>query len=219
MMRAPIRAMSPGAHGIPPDRVKRGLARAKGRRKPLTGPVPNAEFAAMFEPLDPAAWSRVLPVGRRGGGGPDRADLRRPVDPQGPIAQRGAHGSHARATLVVLSTTMVTGLVAIAAQPSAWLGWEVVAIAGGFASHQHVRRRRGGATGSTGSLPARRINKQDRDRLCDRGLGHRRRAVGPGRRAGRRPLLDRRRDDRRTRSGRSPAPGACLIGVLDEQRT
>ncbi len=50
------------------------------------------------------------------------------------IAQSLTHRSHARATLVVLTATMVIGLVAITPQPPDWLGWEFVAISIGFAA-------------------------------------------------------------------------------------
>jgi Flp pilus assembly protein CpaB len=50
------------------------------------------------------------------------------------IATSITHRSHARATLVVLTATMVTGLVALVPQPVDWAGWEFGAISVGFAS-------------------------------------------------------------------------------------
>jgi intracellular septation protein A len=52
----------------------------------------------------------------------------------GYIAGSVTHRSHARATLVVLTATMVVGLVALVPQPPEWVGWEVGLITLGFAS-------------------------------------------------------------------------------------
>ena len=40
------------------------------------------------------------------------------------IARSNTHRAHARATLVVLTSAMVSGLVGVAAQPPDWAGWE-----------------------------------------------------------------------------------------------
>jgi hypothetical protein len=50
------------------------------------------------------------------------------------IATSITHRSHARATLVVLTATMVSGLVALVPQSPDWAGWEFGAISLGFAS-------------------------------------------------------------------------------------
>ena len=50
------------------------------------------------------------------------------------ISQSLTHRSHARATLVVLTATMVISLVALAPQPPEWAGWEFGLITVGFAS-------------------------------------------------------------------------------------
>jgi hypothetical protein len=52
----------------------------------------------------------------------------------GYIAGSVTHRSHARATLIVLTATMVIGLVALFPQPPAWVGLEVLLITLGFAS-------------------------------------------------------------------------------------
>lgn len=49
------------------------------------------------------------------------------------IAESPTHRAHARATLVVLTATMVTGLAGTARQPPAWAAWEFGAISVGFA--------------------------------------------------------------------------------------
>ena len=50
------------------------------------------------------------------------------------IASSPTHRAHARATLVVLSATMVNALLAIAPQPVAWLGWEFAVVSVTFAA-------------------------------------------------------------------------------------
>jgi hypothetical protein len=52
----------------------------------------------------------------------------------GYIAGSVTHRSHARATLVVLTATMVVGLVALLPQPPEWAGWEFGLITLGFAA-------------------------------------------------------------------------------------
>ena len=58
------------------------------------------------------------------------------------IAQSVTHRSHARATLVVLTATMITGLVALTPQPIAWLGVEFGLISIGFAAINTYNNRR-----------------------------------------------------------------------------
>jgi intracellular septation protein A len=88
----------------------------------------------MYEPLDPGAWTEYFftvatasaaLIGLIVVGLSIHADY---------IAQSVTHRSHARATLVVLTATMVIGLVAIVPQPPAWIGWEVGLISLGFAA-------------------------------------------------------------------------------------
>jgi len=50
------------------------------------------------------------------------------------IAQSLTHRGHARATLIVLTATMVIGLVALLPQPAAWAGWEIGVISLAFAA-------------------------------------------------------------------------------------
>jgi hypothetical protein len=50
------------------------------------------------------------------------------------IAQSLTHRSHARATLVVLTATMIIGLLALVPQPLDWTAWEFGLISLGFAA-------------------------------------------------------------------------------------
>ncbi len=88
----------------------------------------------MFEPLDTTEWGEFFftvaaasaaLIGLIVVGLSIHADY---------IAVSITHRSHARATLVVLTATMVTGLVALVPQPSAWAGVEFGLIVIGFAS-------------------------------------------------------------------------------------
>lgn len=88
----------------------------------------------MFEPLDLAKWTEFFftvataaaaLIGLIVVGLSIHADF---------IATSITHRSHARATLVVLTATMVTGLVAVVPQTSDWAGWEFGSISLGFAS-------------------------------------------------------------------------------------
>jgi hypothetical protein len=88
----------------------------------------------MYEPLDPASWSEFFftvaaasaaLIGLIVVGLSIHADF---------IAGSLTHRSHARATLVVLTATMVVGLVALVPQPPEWAGWEVGSISLGFAA-------------------------------------------------------------------------------------
>ena len=62
------------------------------------------------------------------------------------IAQSVTHRSHARATLVILTSTMAIGVVALAPQPAHWAGWEFGLISIAFASintYNNMRALRG----------------------------------------------------------------------------
>jgi hypothetical protein len=58
------------------------------------------------------------------------------------IARSLTHRAHARATLVVLTATMVTGLVAIVPQPPTWAGFEFGAVSLGLAAVNTFNNRR-----------------------------------------------------------------------------
>ena len=88
----------------------------------------------MFEPLDPTKWTEFFftvaaasaaLIGLIVVGLSIHADY---------IAGSITHRSHARATLVVLTAVMATGLVALVPQPPEWVGYEVGLIALGFVS-------------------------------------------------------------------------------------
>jgi hypothetical protein len=88
----------------------------------------------MFEPLDPGAWTEFFftvatasaaLIGLIVVGLSIHADF---------IAQSITHRSHARATLVVLTAVMITGLVALVPQPPELAAWEFGLIAVGFVS-------------------------------------------------------------------------------------
>jgi energy-coupling factor transporter transmembrane protein EcfT len=88
----------------------------------------------MFEPVDPTSWTEFFftiaaasatLIGLIVVGLSIHADY---------IAQSITHRSHARATLIVLTATMVVGLVALVPQPLDWAGWEFGLITLGFAS-------------------------------------------------------------------------------------
>ncbi|MGH2464929.1 MAG: hypothetical protein ACRDGI_05675 [Candidatus Limnocylindrales bacterium] len=88
----------------------------------------------MYEPLDPGAWTEFFftvaaasaaLIGLIVVGLSIHADF---------IAGSITHRSHARATLVVLTATMVIGLIALVPQPPAWTGWEAGLISLGFAT-------------------------------------------------------------------------------------
>jgi hypothetical protein len=87
----------------------------------------------MFEPLDPSAWheffftvatASAALIGLIVVGLSIHAEF---------IAQSLTHRSHARATLVVLTATMVIGLLALVPQPLDWAAWEFGLISLGFA--------------------------------------------------------------------------------------
>ena len=108
----------------------------------------------MYEPLDPAHWieffftvaaASAALIGLIVVGLSIHADF---------IATSITHRSHARATLVVLTATMVTGLVALVPQPPEWAGWEFGADQPGLRLDQHVQQHEGAAEGRPGSFPA-----------------------------------------------------------------
>jgi hypothetical protein len=69
------------------------------------------------------------------------------------IAGSLTHRSHARATLIVLTSTMVIGIATLMPQPPEWFGWEVVLISLGFASINTINNARAMRRG-TWRLPA-----------------------------------------------------------------
>jgi hypothetical protein len=88
----------------------------------------------MVEPLDPSAWheffftvatASAALIGLIVVGLSIHAEF---------IAQSLTHRSHARATLVVLTATMVIGLLALVPQPLDWAAWEFGLISLGFAT-------------------------------------------------------------------------------------
>jgi len=100
----------------------------------------------MFEPLDPTAWTEFFfsvaaasaaLIGLIVVGLSIHADY---------ISRSVTHRSHARATLVVLTSAMVIGLVAVVPQPPEWVGYEVALISLGFAginTYNNTRALRG----------------------------------------------------------------------------
>jgi len=88
----------------------------------------------MYDPLDPAEWTEfffTVAAASAGLIGLIVVGLSIHADY---IAGSVTHRSHARATLVVLTATMVIGLVALVPQPPTWAGWEFGLISLGFAS-------------------------------------------------------------------------------------
>ena len=88
----------------------------------------------MNEPLDPAKWTEFFftvttasatLIGLIVVGLSIHADF---------IAQSLTHRSHARATLIVLTATMVIGVLALVPQKPTWAGWEFGLISVGFAA-------------------------------------------------------------------------------------
>lgn len=88
----------------------------------------------MYEPLDPGAWTEFFftvaaasaaLIGLIVVGLSIHADY---------IARSVTHRSHARATLVILTATMVIGLATLVPEPPSWTGWEVGLISLGFAA-------------------------------------------------------------------------------------
>jgi intracellular septation protein A len=102
----------------------------------------------MYEPFDPAPWSEFFftvatasaaLIGLIVVGLSIHADY---------IAGSVTHRSHARATLVVLTAAMVTGLVALVPQPPTWAGWEFGIVSVGFAAintYNNTKALRGAA--------------------------------------------------------------------------
>ena len=88
----------------------------------------------MFEPLDPAAWKEFFftiaaasatLIGLIVVGLSIHADF---------ISQSLTHRAHARATLIILTATVVIGVAALAPQPPAMAGWEVGLVTLAFAA-------------------------------------------------------------------------------------
>ena len=128
----------------------------------------------MYEPLDPAHWIEFFFTVAAAGaaliglivvGLSIHADY---------IARSITHRSHARATLVVLTATMVIGLAALVPQPHEWAGWE----SGDqprLRLDQHVQQHEGPAAGRLAASRGRLAT--DGDRLRHRRLRpHRRRS-------------------------------------------
>jgi hypothetical protein len=88
----------------------------------------------MLEPLDPASWKEfffTIAAASAGLIGLIVVGLSIHVDF---IAQSITHRSHARATLVVLTATVVIGVAALVPQPPEMAGWEFALITIAFAS-------------------------------------------------------------------------------------
>ena len=88
----------------------------------------------MFEPLDPTGWKEFFftiaaasatLIGLIVVGLSIHADF---------IAQSLTHRAHARATLIILTATVVIGVAALAPQPPAIAGWEFVLVTLAFAA-------------------------------------------------------------------------------------
>jgi hypothetical protein len=88
----------------------------------------------MYEPLDPAKWIEFFFTVATASAALIGLIVVGLSIHAGYIAGSVTHRSHARATLVVLTATMVVGLVALAPQPPDWAGWEFGLISLGFAS-------------------------------------------------------------------------------------
>src|SRR5712671_3936782 len=78
----------------------------------------------MYEPLDPAAWTEFYFTVAAAS-----AALIGLI-----VAGSVTHRSHARATLVVLTATMVISLLALVPQPPTWAGWEFGLVSVSFAA-------------------------------------------------------------------------------------
>jgi hypothetical protein len=95
----------------------------------------SAPYAAgVFEPMDPEPWTEfffTIAAAAAGLVGLIVVGLSIHVDF---IAQSLTHRAHARATLVVLTATVVIAVAALIPQPTVWLGWEAGLVTLGFAS-------------------------------------------------------------------------------------
>jgi hypothetical protein len=88
----------------------------------------------MYEPLDPGTWIEFFFAVATASAALIGLIVVGLSIHAGYIAGSVTHRSHARATLVVLTATMVIGLVALVPQPPEWAGWEYGLITLGFAS-------------------------------------------------------------------------------------
>jgi hypothetical protein len=87
----------------------------------------------MYEPLDPARWTEFFFTVATASAALIGLIVVGLSIHAGYIAGSITHRSHARATLVVLTATMVIGLAALFPQPPEWAGWEFGLISLGFA--------------------------------------------------------------------------------------
>jgi len=88
----------------------------------------------MYEPLDPATWIEFFFTVATASAALIGLIVVGLSIHAGYIAASVTHRSHARATLVVLTATMVIGLAALVPQPPKWAGLEFGLISLGFAT-------------------------------------------------------------------------------------
>src|SRR6266436_4490938 len=88
----------------------------------------------MYEPLDPATWTEFYFTVAAASAALIGLIVVGLSIHAGYIARSVTHRSHARATLVVLTATMVVGLLALVPQPPTWAGWEFGLVSLGFAA-------------------------------------------------------------------------------------
>src|SRR5258705_3665052 len=88
----------------------------------------------MSEPLDPARWVEFFFTVATASAALIGLIVVGLSIHAGYIAGSLTHRSHARATLIVLTATMVIALLALVPQPPVWAGWEIGLITLGFAS-------------------------------------------------------------------------------------
>src|SRR5258705_3233552 len=88
----------------------------------------------VYEPLDPAAWTEFYFTVAAASAALIGVIVVGLSIHAGFIAGSVTHRSHARATLVVLTATMVISLLALVPQPPTWAAWEFGLVSVGFAS-------------------------------------------------------------------------------------